>query len=278
MKTLFVLLCIFLPLAIVPAQANFKKASAFDIELSRKRCTPPTPEEAVYVRQSTWNHSSEYIKKLAKQVYHSPGRLANRAYYNPKTQRFHATFHDETLEISQRLIKSVTSHIETALAMGYADHIIFSDMGHAHILAPKKIYESIQPSLFKDTLAFFYAHPQTKFLYHTAEQLRMLNDDNKLINDRYLQQRFFTRNLVVDNTGSSEIHLAQSPIHEVYNTVRSWPNHRYMSGFDISANRNGCFPYYDKNNNLKYFDISPDGHVLISPSNDNTTPTIRGTQ
>ena len=162
--------------------------------------------------------------------------------------------------IPLRLIESVTTHIEMALAMGYAEHIIFSDMGHSHILIPLDDLIKSSPPRWADTLSFYYNHPRTKFLYHTAEQLQMMSEDGSLIDDPYLQRRYFTRNLIADNTNSGNLYILQAPPTESFNTVRTFPRHHYGAGFDISANQDGCFPFFDKDNKLKFFDISPSGH------------------
>jgi hypothetical protein len=80
-------------------------------------------------------------------------------------------------------------------------------------------------------------------LYHTAEQLQTLDENNELLNDRHLRWRFFTRNLVGDNAHLARLDLLHEPTHPS-NTSRKMPGHRYWgSGFNISANKDGCFPY-----------------------------------
>ena len=247
-------------------RATFKKNSAFDIDVSRRRCGLPHKNEVIHaIKTPRGFKTADEMKTLAARIYNSSKRLANRTWYDFEHQKFYAYYNNEQIEIPIRLIKSVTAHIETALAMGYAKNIIFSDMGHAHMLIPLSVYNRVHNSMeMTKLISFFYNHPQTKFLYHTAEQLKMLNDNNELLSDRYLQQRFYTRNLVTDNSGSSEIHLAQATNERsYYNTVGSWPKHRYITGFDISANKRGCFPYFDPNGNRRYFDLSPMGHFPI---------------
>ena len=259
------LIVLFIALATgIPAKIGFKKPSAFDPSLSRKRCPPPPPSETAKAPELAWNQSPEEMEAQARKIYNSEGRLGKRTYLDSKSQNFYAPYDNNPVKIPLQLIKSVTVHIETALAMGYADHVTFADMGHAHMLTPLDFYKSVRHLKTKQILSILYDHPRTKFLYHTAEQLKMMDENNKPINDRYLQQRFYTRNLIAGNTGGSEIHLGQSPPDQPFNTVHNWPGHFSFSGFDISANKNGCFPYYDKNNNLKYFDLSPNGHSFIN--------------
>ena len=260
MKKLLLLMAL---IPLLPTQATFKKPSAYDLDFSRKRCTPPTPIEDTPTGDLVWNQTPKEMAALAQKIYNSPGRLRNRTFYDSKLQKFQAPFQGGMVTIPRRLIQSVTTHIETALAMGYVDEIIFSDMGHSHILVPRNIYKNLQSKSLHDMLTILYDHPQTKFLYHTAEQLGMTNENEKLSNNRHLQQRYYTRNLLTTNDGRSEIHIAQGEDKTKFNTVGEWPGHNYMVGFDISANKNGCFPYYDKNNNLRYFDLSPSGHFAI---------------
>ena len=243
---------------------SFKKPSAFKDEFSPERCGLPRANEiSNIIKVSPGFKTPEELGVLSQKVYNSSRRLGNRAWYDPTTHKFYAYFLKEKISIPIRLIKSVTTHIETVLGMGYAEEIILSDMGHAHMLIPLDVYHASDRSVgVGQFLSFFYGHPRTKFLYHTAERLKIWNEDGSLIPNRYLQKRFFTRNVVADNSGSSEIHFVQNPSN-AYNTVTSYPGHRYISGFDISANKGGCFPFYDKNNKLRYFDISPMGHYPI---------------
>lgn len=130
-------------------------------------------------------------------------------------------------------------------------------MGHSHLFIPNDYYEremrdvkGIYPSLDKALQS-----KGLKILYHTAEQLRMIDDEKLVLADRYIQWRFYTRNPVGDMRGNIEI-LTDYNQRSGYNTVRKLKGYKYYSGFDISANKNGCFPFQDKAGNIQYFDLS----------------------
>jgi len=100
-----------------------------------------------------------------------------------------------------------------------------------------------------------------KILYHTAEQLHML-EDGQLISDRLVQWRFYTRNLLGDNKGEGRLELIHQPTSS-HNTARGlMPGHRYWgAGFYISASIDGCFPYTYKDKTY-YFDLNLHGLEL----------------
>ena len=257
-KTIIALSILFIPLVGI-------SGSAFKEEFSQERCGLPHENEIQNaVKVPGGYKTSEEIRVLSQKIYTSSQRLANRAWYDPTMKKLYAYYLKEKIAIPSRLIKSVTAHIERTLAEGYAEEVILSDMGHAHMLIPLDVYRAKdRTGGMGKVLSFFYGHTKTKFLYHTAEHLKIWDEEEERIPiNPYLQQRYYTRNVIADNSGSSEIRLAQNP-DNLYNTVRSYPGHRYISGFDISANKGGCFPFYDKNNNIRYFDISPMGHYPL---------------
>ena len=238
--------------------------SAFNLEVARQRCSSsPTRDEAVLITANLrFRQSPEKMIENAKRLYDASERLANRAYFSSKQQKFIAPYLGQNtfVTIPSRLLESVTRHIETALRLGYVDHIIFSDMGHAHLLAPVDIYEKLRHNPFYKVLEYFYNHPRSKFIYHTAEQLDFFNEEIRLPHtNRYIQMRFYTRSLLAGNQRTGELYPIQTPKHS-HNTASSWPGHRYMVGFDISANKNGCFPYLNRDNKIRYFDFSLVGH------------------
>lgn len=135
-------------------------------------------------------------------------------------------------------------------------------MGHSHFFIPNKIfaekYFKIPTSLKHEMYEAFMKDTSIKVLYHTVEQLKMTTGSGsteKLIADRPLLWRYFSRNLIGDNFGGEnlEIHYAG---HEEFNTIRDLEGYRYWGGgFYINANKNGCFPYKNKGETF-YFDLS----------------------
>ena len=125
--------------------------SAFNLEVARQRCSSsPTRDEAILITANLrFRQSPEKMIENAKRLYGASERLANRAYFSSKQQKFIAPYLGQNtfVTVPSRLLESVTRHIETALRLGYVDHIIFSDMGHAHLLAPVDIYEKLRHNL-----------------------------------------------------------------------------------------------------------------------------------
>ena len=85
-----------------------------------------------------------------------------------------------------------------------------------------------------------------------------------MVDDRRVQWRLFSRNLVGDNRGEGRLELRQEPGHR-FNTLSGLPGHFwYGAGFNISANKDGCFAADVRGKTLR-FDLSlydlpePDG-------------------
>ena len=197
-------------------------------------------------------------------IYNSGKRLADRARWNANLNHYelflHTTRSRQPVPVSNQFINTVRNHIERALSLRYADYIFYPDMGHAHLLIPIRFYEDTIKNISVDKQHEVYnkvlAHPDTKFLYHTAEQLNMLDESNELLQDRYTRWRYFTRNLVAANHPSGHIDIHHN-LDSIGNTVCQAPVGYYLwsAGIYISASKYGCFPYRDERS-TRYFDIS----------------------
>ena len=208
-----------------------------------------------------------------EEIYQSEKRLFERAYFDEQSRQFVLPGREAwggDVVLPQRLIENVRRHIEKALMRGYAEYVFFPDMGHTHLFYPKPLWEAEYASTPASELSAMYTRlyndPELLLLYHTAEQLQMLDDNDELLSDRHVRWRFFTRNLVGDNAYLSQLDLLHAPTHSA-NTSRKLPGYRYHgNGFAFSANKNGCFPYV--HNGVTYwFDIS----LSDPPSNGNST-------
>jgi hypothetical protein len=138
-------------------------------------------------------------------------------------------------------------------------------MGHAHILIPQKVYkEEISPIPIRDKNLLYQkmlAHREVKFLYHTAELIDLKSSYNDPLLQRHLRWRFYTRNLLGGNQALGKLDILHNHEHPA-NSVNRLEGYKYWgAGFDISANKNGCFVY--TYNGKKYFyDINFEGiHV-----------------
>ncbi len=228
-----------------------------------QRCGPPREDEpVVYADDFKWGYGHEEMGARFEEMYASGKRLEGRAYYEEASGRFVMPLTEawgRQTYASKRLVENVRLHIEKALARGYVDYPFFPDMGHSHLFIPQEhwdaVYQGYAVSEYGKRYDLLFDDPKLKLLYHTAEQLQVLDDDGNLLDDRHLRWRFFTRNMVGDNDWAGRIDL----LHETEssaNTSRYLEGHQYFgSGFNITATTDGCFPYVH-DGWLYYFDIS----------------------
>lgn len=227
------------------------------------RCTPPTEDEPiVYANDFSWGYTLEEMAAKNDEIYESGKRLTDRAWYDTDTGEFILPFTESwggDLTLSRRLIANVRLHIERALELEYASHVIFPDMGHSHFFIPQAHYDAIYAGFPVADNSRMYEllldDPQLLVLYHTAEQLQMLDEDDVMLNDRVIQWRFFTRNIVGDNNYEGRLDVLHDHGEKV-NTTRDLAGHRYHgAGFNISASKDGCFPYV-VDDQVYWFDLS----------------------
>lgn len=231
-----------------------------------QRCqSPKVGEKQVYNQDFSWGMSLDDMKAKFQEIYHSGKRLKARAYYNKATGKFvlpkDMSGGIKEVSLSPKFIKSVRRHIEEALKHDYADYVMFPDMGHSHFLLPRDYYDKELANIPVSEMNILYekmmASPQTKILYHTAEQLKVTDENDKLLPDRYLQWRFFTRNLVGDNRGEGNMKIYKA-LDSGANTIGEKEAHGdrwWGGGFNMSASVDGCFPY-EQGGKTYYFDIS----------------------
>lgn len=227
----------------------------------RTRCTPPTDEPAIVTSDFRWDYDLPSMLRRYDEMYVSPKRLKDRARWDAATERLllplPASWGGPAV-LTARLVKSVSRHIESALARGYADAVFFPDMGHSHFFIPEErwltAYQGMPVSEMAKRYTKFFDDPELRILYHTAEQLKT-RDESGPSRDRKLAWRFFTRSIVGDNRGLGAV----EPHHDetnAANTVKSFEGHRYYgAGFNLSANEKGCFRFNHKGRTW-FFDIS----------------------
>lgn len=238
--------------------------SAYGEEVVRKsHCgVQPNDEPAVYSSDFSWGMKLDEIKKKYQEIYKSGKRLKHRAWFDGENIVMPHKGLGQTInkvKLTDTFIKSVRGHVENAIRLGYVDALIFPDMGHSHLFIPHDTYEKVQRASGRQTWKFYeliFQQPDLKMLYHTAEQLEMLDENKKPVDNRKIQWRFFTRNLVGGNQALGKVELLHNEGHS-HNTAREYDEkHRYYgAGFNISASVDGCFPF-KVNGETFYFDLS----------------------
>lgn len=252
-----------------------KKATAFAViifnmvfaqantGLDPKRCLADLPQEPqVYSSDFKWNMSLQDIRDASTKMYNSEKRLAQRAFLNSNNELVFPNdeFRGGPIKVPATFVKAVTKHIEKAFERGYIDAVLFPDMGHSHFLIPldqyKKDIEPIPVSQFNVLYEKIFNNPNIKVVYHTAEQLRVMDENKKLIDDKYLQWRYYTRNLVGHNNANPDVELVNATATSNANTMGEVSGYYWWGGgFNIHANKNGCLSY-KKDGKVYYFDIS----------------------
>ncbi len=247
------------------------------IEIAKTRCAPfKDSDPLLYMTDYKSGQSAERMEETYKNTYEGEGRLPQRVGYYEETNSFSTRI--GTLnqgDFPEAYIKSVIKQVENLLRLNYVKYIYYSDMGHSHFFIPMTYYnEFIKDKGYRATKSASLAmlSKGLKTLYHTAEQLGVRDFETKeLYVDTYLQWRFYTRNPVVDFNANIEILTDFSGLG---NTVRAYfpaeEQYKYFAGFYISANKNGCFPFENKEGEINYFDLSFDGPAYILGEGENT--------
>jgi len=65
--------------------------------------------------------------------------------------------------------------------------------------------------------------------YHTAEQLKMVDDNKAVLTDMYSQRRYHTRNIYGDNSMTGQMDMVFSPLNE-FNTVEKLFQNYFWAG------------------------------------------------
>ncbi len=231
------------------------------------QCRPEgTQDGKLFSSDFGWKYVLADITKLFTDAYGWDKRLPRRAYYDPTSRKFKLPYFEERggdIELSPHLVRSVISHIEGGLQKGYVDAIIFPDMGHSHFHIPKKKwdekYNQMTSSIDKYTQFYeeVFRDPELRILYHTAEQIRTLDENKQPLLDRPVLWRYITRNFFTWNDESGRFDfLRDFSVPGGANTVGNVEGHfLWSAGYNLSANKNGCFKYTYQGKDY-YFDLS----------------------
>ncbi|MFA5140599.1 MAG: hypothetical protein WC728_15330 [Elusimicrobiota bacterium] len=227
-----------------------------------ERCAPEGEgDPKLYSSDFRWDYTLPEMRQRFEEIYASPKRLGQRAYWNEKAGRYELP-NDRgggPVALPESYIKAVARHIEAAFEKDVIDGVFFPDMGHSHLLIPQELWDSKYGAYPSERTSQFYtdvfSDPRVMTFYHTAEQLKARDADGTLVADERTRMRYQTRNIAGANTADAELHMYQNPESNA-NTVRQVPGYSwYGAGFNLSANQNGCFSYTVKGRTF-YFDIS----------------------
>ena len=242
-KSTLVLLALLLTAPLRADALNGGSLSAQTAKISQ-RCSPgPNKKPPQPVLSSERDeYTPEQLGSFFKDTYEKGNRLTPRVYFDTQTGSYVT---GKSSVIPGRFIQSIISHIETALSKGYAQWVIFDDMGHGHVYtAPDSINESLESILADD---------RTRVLYHVGEYIDF-TPQGQLTQDPSLLKRFLNRNIVGDASGGVTIESAFDG--KITNTVRGLTGgvERKDVLVYLHANKDGCFTYNSPEGEFR-FDI-----------------------
>jgi hypothetical protein len=235
---------------------------------------PANNEPVVYANDFSWKMTLEDVDNKFKDIYNSGKRLTDRAYLKDGVAVLpYPTSKDKNavIKLSDRFIISVAKQVEEAFALGYVDALIFPDMGHSHLFIPLKEYEILRKTPNNERNLFYekvFDLEGLKTLYHTSEQVLMVDDNKKLLPGKKLQWRYYTRNLIGSNNMKGQLEIVKNLEH-THNTAHDYKEgyYYYGAGYNISASKDGCFGF-KKDGKIMYFDISMKDLPYKSDGND----------
>lgn len=262
MRVIFSGLLLFLVVVVTPTLSAQTSTDLFDTVAAQKwageaaqRCEK---SKAPLLDHSdfSWGLSFADMAPLFDKTYNSEKRLLHRFYFKPGWGFFgHYFTGDEDLSVPIRFLYSLKKHIESALALQYAEWIIFPDMGHNHFFIDLAEREAWRGLKNRELMTRFMNSSKTKILYHTLEQIRVRDEDKILDPNPWAQWRYYTRNIAGDNQGQGHLEVLKN-LTGNYNTVNAYEGYDYWgAGVNVSANKNGCFSYEHKGQKF-YFDVS----------------------
>lgn len=216
----------------------------------------------VYTSDFRWGYSLTELLDRGEWIYNSLKRLPQRAYFAQEAGEWKLPYIEDRggdVRMPIAFFRNVRTHIEQSLKHGYADEVFYSDLGHSHFLIPNAVWHSMVKGLdqrgAKLLVEDMLAEPELRILYHSSEQLAMRDADGNLGNDPRIIHRYHARNIVGDNKGGETLDLYENP-ESLSNTLSKLDGYAWHSGFGISASRDGCFAFRDRDGTTKYFDIS----------------------
>lgn len=223
-------------------------------------CTPSLDSERPLERDYEILKSKTDLEINGSEIYAAEVRLKGRAYWNPKIQHFVIPYGGSLAKLPQKFIEGLTAHFNQAFTNQYADALVYSDMGHAHLEMPTQQWQELKASIPDPVLRVeeVLSSPNLKALYHTVEMVQIKEGDfvkGPLPQDPWKLWRYFTRNLLGIFGDPHPVEVVWAGPNATYNTVRSIPEMTEVTTLYFSWNKSACFPF-KIGSGKKYFDIS----------------------
>jgi len=248
------------PRSIAPESAAQEGNTAGEIA---GRCPPAYPNEPQILQTDfRWDYTLPEMLVRFGEMYASPKRLASRAYWDKESGTVKFPYRKDRggdIAITPEFIQAVQRHIEKAFEFTYIDAVFFPDMGHSHLLIPdglwKEKYAHYPVARMTGMYEDMFRDSSLRIFYHTAEQLQTREPDGQLTPDERTRFRYQTRNISGYIDPATDLYVDQNPESD-HNTVNDVPGfHWWGAGFNLSAQRDGCFVYNSGGKSYR-FDLS----------------------
>lgn len=211
-------------------------------------CSPAKENSPDFFRGFDVVESFEQAENVFQRFYKGVERIRGRV-YKSKENQYVFSFKNKNTVIPQIFIESLKMHISAAIEKKYVRHVMYSDMGHVHLLVPNDYVLTDWTQLMSDS--------KLLFLYHTAELYIPYKGVNLLghidVEKVWYLEQYLNRNFVGE-MNNKEIKVYVQPGTK-YNTVRTIENYKQIKTVYFSASQSGCFEYTVGSTPI-YFDIS----------------------
>ncbi|MBY0316969.1 MAG: hypothetical protein K2Q26_15725 [Bdellovibrionales bacterium] len=238
-------------------------------------CTSQTqrPEPIIRQSESSFGQEIEDISALFERYVVSGQRLEYRGFM--ESGKFlvpHMASNEtakpvkEIVEWPLHLPQAIAIHLEKAFEKGYANFPIMADMGHGHFYIPSEDYKALRNRPYKEVIHAVLHHPRLRILYHTAEHLAYVSDQQTIV-PRYEFLRAH-RNIVGSIDAPEDIQIVSEP--SINNTVGGLPGWSGFGSFYLHVSGRGCFPFNYKGRPLK-LDLGFMGPSYVPSESDHCT-------
>mgnify|MGYP000294783198 CR=1 FL=1 len=195
--------------------------------------------------------SIDAIVESAWQVYQREERITQRVFWNDETGEFvgdtnfifNKASHEENLmALPQETINSILGHLEEMLDKKFARVISYTDAGHLHLKIPTSVKAEIEASTSDkvERMQLVMKHPDTLFLYHTAEKVELLDEHDDPISPEH-GWWYLNRNVIGSQNGITPAYTVVKE-GDGYNTYGNPEGYsEYSPSIYFQGHKNGCF-------------------------------------